>query len=96
MGGKSRPERLKRHGIGQVCGETHGSAKLTEEKVALCRFLVRKKRATCAALARRYNVCQATMWYAVHGVTWRHLGESFAPPSGPYRGSQKKSRIQWA
>ena len=96
MGGKSRPNRLKRHGMGQVYGQDHGSAILIEEEVALCRFLVRNKRATCAALARKYHVSQATMWYAVHGVTWQHLVEKPAPLSGPYRGSQKKSRIQWA
>jgi len=82
--------------MGQVYGQDHGSAKLIEEEVALCRFLVRNNRATCAALARKYRVSQGAMWYAVHGVTWQHLSERVAPLSGPYRGSQKKSRIQWA
>ncbi len=96
MGGKPRPNRLRRHGMGQVRGEDHGSVRLTEDIVSLCRFLVRNKRATCAALARRYNVSPAAMWYAVHGVTWQHLKEHPASPSGVYRGSNKKSKIQWA
>lgn len=69
----------------QVHGETHPSAKLTEDEVRYCRSLVRSGWANCAVLAPIFYVCVSAMWLAVHGGTWNYLPGA-VKYSGPWRG----------
>lgn len=68
--------RQKRRGMGQVHGETHAAAKLTEA-------IVLSLRARAGALkypggmmyraAERHQVAVSAISNAIHGVTWAHL-----------------------
>lgn len=50
-------------------GESHGESKLTDTQV----LEIRKSPDSGRALAKRYNVSQATIWYIKKRRTWRHL-----------------------
>lgn len=56
-------------------GEKHGKAVLTEEIVLEARSLYRKGSRTngAVALAKKYGVNQATLWYALTRQTWTHI-----------------------
>lgn len=68
--------RKKRKGLGQVHGETHAAAKLTE---AIVRDLRRRARGEkyegglVVRSAERYGVARSAISNAIHGVTWSHL-----------------------
>jgi hypothetical protein len=53
-------------------GEQHGQAKLTEASVLEARRLA-KMGISLSAIARKYKVHPTTMWWAVKGVTWKHV-----------------------
>jgi hypothetical protein len=55
-----------------VIGSAHGRAKLDEAKVAEARRL-RREGWTYNDLARRYDVSENAVYYAVIGRTWRHV-----------------------
>lgn len=57
-------------------GEAHFRAKLTDADVAaIRRDYVPGDRGAFgqAGLARLYGVAEATIWYVLHGLTWRHV-----------------------
>lgn len=70
----TRPYHLKRHGFGQVCGETHPAAKLTESDVlALRRYFKNHPRANVTRWAARCGVAESTLSMALSGDRWAHL-----------------------
>ncbi len=56
-----------------LLGEACHSAKLTGEIVRLCRMRYAAGGVSTVSLAAEYGVCQAAMWNAVTGKTWRHV-----------------------
>lgn len=83
--------RRKRRGMGQVYGETHAAAKLTEA-------IVLELRARAAAVkypggmmrraAEKHDVAVSAISNAIHGITWSHLPGAIAKrfhysPPGP-------------
>lgn len=65
--------------IPHFVGETHGSAKLTEQDVLCLRTLAALGDVNKSALAREYGVTQPAIRYAITGRSWRHLGDRFQP-----------------
>lgn len=65
---RTHPERIPR-------GTDHGNAKLTDEIVAEIRHLYRPRdrEFSQTALAKRFDVTQATVGNIVRGKTWRHI-----------------------
>jgi hypothetical protein len=61
------PERVAR-------GEWSGTAKLTEAAVLEMRTLYHQHGWTYKMLAKRFNVGRITAYWAVRGVTWKHIG----------------------
>lgn len=53
-------------------GDSHPNSKLTEQKVREARLL-HKQGWTGRSLAKKYEVTEATMGYALNNKTWRHL-----------------------
>lgn len=54
-------------------GETHHSAKLTEEDVRMIRYLRQAEGATEAALAEHFGVSNVTIHKILHRELWRHV-----------------------
>lgn len=64
---------------GNSQGELSGRAKLTDRIVIHIRTVYPKGQTTIGTLALTYRVSYRTLFYALHGYTWRHLNE-IAPP----------------
>lgn len=57
----------------KIYGELHPKSRLTDEAVAYSRVEHAAGRASISDLARQFDVGYTTMFYAIKGITWKHL-----------------------
>lgn len=72
----TRRRRARARGTGQVRGERHGGAKLTDAIVVTLRASARDTSARAGFVqraAKRYGVQVCTIANAIHGTTWAHV-----------------------
>lgn len=63
----------KRHLLGVCKGESHGMAKLSEDQVREIIKIFGESKMNKAQLARKFNVCRATIRNIVNKRNWSHL-----------------------
>ncbi len=65
-GQRTHPERTAR-------GERQGQAKLTDDKVRQIRVLLTEGKMSVCAIARTFEVSQATIYFIREGRSWKHV-----------------------
>lgn len=78
-----RPHEIRR-------GEAHGLAVLTDANVLVLREEYARGGVTVDALAKRLDVDRSTVWYAVSGKNWKHVG---GPLARRHKGWRKVSPL---
>ena len=58
---------------GQLSGSSHANSKLVESDVLLMLDMYRSSRVSQTELAKRFNVCSATVNHILNGRIWSHL-----------------------
>lgn len=66
-------DKIKKGRSGAPFGDQHWRSELNPEIVKTMRIEYFSKVSSMGNLARRFNVCIATAFEAIHGITWKHV-----------------------